>query len=117
MPIKLPVRYGAVNGSEQVRGQGTTVNLSIRGCRLESDPPLKEGTALRLELQTGERGGQIAIQSAVVRNVQDMRAGIEFLEIQTEEEIKLGRLKEKLLNAAAQPISSVQPGGGEASPA
>ena len=120
VPIRLPVSYGAVNASEQIRGEGMTVNLSIRGCRLESDPPLKPGAALRLELRTGDREGQIAIQSAVVRSVQDKRAGIEFLEIQKEDEIKLGRLKEKLLSAgapAAQFTSSVQSGGGEASPA
>jgi len=119
VPIRLPVSYGSVNASEQIRGEGMTVNLSIRGCGLESDPPLKQGTALRLELRTGEREGQIAIQSAVVRSVQDKRAGIEFLEMREEDEIKLGRLKEKLLSSGAPGAlftSSVQSGGGEASP-
>jgi len=120
VPIRLPVSYGTMDASQSVHGEGVTLNLSIRGCRLESDPPLKQGAALRLELQTGEREGQIAIQSAVVRSAQDKWAGIEFLEIQKDDEIKLGRFKEKLLSAAVQGIlspSSLQSGGGAASPA
>jgi hypothetical protein len=80
---------------------------------------LKQGAALRLELQTGNGEGKIAIQSAVVRSVQDKWAGIEFLEIPKDDEIRLGRFKEKLLSAAVPGVlfpSSLQSGGGAASP-
>jgi hypothetical protein len=61
-----------------VGGEGSLMDLSIRGCRIESLVEVKPGAALEVQIKTAEQGPPIHIQAAVVRWSRDRQFGLEF---------------------------------------
>ncbi len=65
------------------------VNVSIRGCKIESHPPEPEGACLRLEFVAAEGEPPIQVEGAVVRSAVGDCMGLEFLKIRPEEQDRL----------------------------
>ena len=101
IPVRLPISFLSIYAGEQVKGDGTVVGLSIRGCALTSDHLLRRGQHLRLHLRVPQEEPPIEIAIAVVRSTVKERAGLEFLSIREEEDARLRRFVESLLQRKA----------------
>ena len=93
IPIQVPVAFSG----EQVQGQGTVVNLSMRGCALETNTQPRSGEVLGLRLDALNGCPRIVIEAAVVRSIVRNEVGLEVLRIQESEREKLRHVIEKLL--------------------
>ena len=70
------------------------VNVSIRGCKIESHPPAPQEACLRLEFVAAKGEPPIQVEGAVVRSAVGMSMGLEFIRIRPEEEGRLRRVIE-----------------------
>ncbi|MBI3809908.1 MAG: PilZ domain-containing protein [Nitrospirae bacterium] len=93
IPIQVPVAFSW----EQVQGQGTVVNLSMRDCAIETTARLHSGEVLCLRLDALNEYSRIVIEAAVVRSIVGNAVGLEVLRIQKTEREKLRQVIETLL--------------------
>jgi c-di-GMP-binding flagellar brake protein YcgR len=69
---RIPVQYSAQvrpvhDPTQGIVVEGTTVNLSLRGCRIRTSQRLPMGCRVMLEFQSGEYDLPIMIDEAIVR--------------------------------------------------
>ena len=97
--VRYPVAFcPAFSGAQAEAAEGTMVNVSIRGCRIESSLPESQGARLRIGFVADAREPPIEVEAAVVRNAVGDGMGLEFLKIRPEEEDRLCRVvKTRLL--------------------
>ena len=69
--------------------RGTTVNLSVTGCLIETNAQVPPGTHVRLTIHPSGPLPPIEVKSAVVRAVLENRLALEFVTIAPEEEQRL----------------------------
>jgi c-di-GMP-binding flagellar brake protein YcgR len=81
----------------QIEGKGRLVDLSIRGCSLETDQIPRRGDILQLTLKMPHARPPVDIGTAVVRFTQGIRVGIEFLRINEKSEKELREFVEERL--------------------
>ena len=77
-------------------GKGLIGELSLGGCRLESDLPLAPCTELALQLSLPHEECEIVIDHAVVRWARSLQLGLEFLHLQKEDTGRLQRFLESV---------------------
>jgi hypothetical protein len=80
-PVQFRSSFSSVN---LVGGEGLLLDLSVRGCRIESRTPVQTGTELRLLIHLSQDSEPLEIAVARVRWSQDRRFGAEFLDIHSE---------------------------------
>ncbi len=101
--VRYPAAFcAAFSGDQAEAAEGTMVNVSIRGCRIESSLPVSQGGCLRIGFVTAAREPPIEVEAAVVRNAVGDCMGLEFFKIRPEEEDRLRRVIEARLLAHAQ---------------
>jgi len=61
-----------------IGGQGTLVDLSVRGCRIESATEVQPGTSLEVRIAVVGQEHPIHVQGALVRWSRDGQFGLEF---------------------------------------
>lgn len=93
---RLPVRRPAAFSGDQMHGEGTVTELSIRGCTLETGTRLVEGALLRMSFHPTGQDPSVEVEAAVVRSVRGSGAGLEFLRIQPQEKESLRRVLMRL---------------------
>ncbi|HEU4685561.1 MAG TPA: PilZ domain-containing protein [Nitrospira sp.] len=87
---RFPVRFrSSFTSLNIVGGEGTLMDLSIRGCRIESPTEVKPGTSLELRIQASEDGPPLTIQEAVARWSRNPQFGLEFVMLAPEEWARL----------------------------
>jgi hypothetical protein len=64
-------------------------NLSAMGCSIETDEPLVAQQQLALRLLLPDKTGSLAIDAAQVKWVSGTRAGVEFLQVEREANLRL----------------------------
>jgi c-di-GMP-binding flagellar brake protein YcgR len=94
---RVPVQYSAQvrpvhDPTQQIVVEGTTVNLSLRGCRVRTSQRLPMGCHVMLELQPGEYEFPIMIDEAIVRARFTDGVGLRFSSFLRSEESRLRRL-------------------------
>ena len=72
-----------------VGGEGILVDLSIRGCRIESATDVQPGAALEVRIAAIEPEPPIQIQQALVRWSRGRQFGLEFVTMAPEEWARL----------------------------
>ena len=72
-----------------VGGEGSVVDLSIRGCRIESPTDVQPGASLEVRIATIEHEPPIQIQQALVRWSRGRQFGLEFVTMAPEEWARL----------------------------
>ena len=90
---RIPVTFRAsFSLRPEGAGEGTIVDLTPRGCCVESPIPVPVTThlELRLELSLGER--PILVDLAAVRWVRGSHMGVEFLSLRPEHQVRLLRI-------------------------
>src|SRR5262245_65660703 len=87
---RFPVRFrSAFTSLNIVGGEGNIVDLSLRGCRVESQTEVRPGTSLEIRVQTSEEEPPLKIQEAVVRWSRAQQFGLEFTTMAPEELTRL----------------------------
>jgi len=82
--VRMPAHFPLTFTNQRVNGAGTVVNLSIKGCQIETDIPLLVGGTLSLDIREMDGQPLFAVSSAAVRTIEGNQAGIEFLRIKKE---------------------------------
>lgn len=70
-------------------GEAKVSNISAVGCRIETNEGLAEGQALALRLILPDKTESLPIEGAQVRWVEGNRAGVEFIQISREANLRL----------------------------
>ncbi|MEO8045938.1 MAG: PilZ domain-containing protein [Nitrospirota bacterium] len=83
MEQRSNLRYRALFRSSfssvaMVGGEGSLLDLSVRGCRIESLIEVKPGATLEVRIEVNESEPPIQIQAAVVRWSREREFGLEF---------------------------------------
>ena len=86
---RLPLSYPAMYCVTSAVGEGKISNLSAVGCSIETDEPLSESQQVALRLLLPDKTESLPIDAAEVRWVQGTRAGIEFIQIGREANLRL----------------------------
>ena len=98
--VRYPVAFYPVFSRHQAEAtEGTMVNVSIRGCKIQSSLPASQGARLRIGFVTDAREPPIEVEGAVVRSAVDTSMGLEFFKIRPEEEGRLRQVIEARLLA------------------
>ena len=92
-PVRFHSSFSSVN---LIGGDGTLVDLSIRGCGIVSSVDILPGTMLELRILTPGSEGLLTIGQAVVRWCRDNRVGLEFLSLQPGEWARLQEVVKEL---------------------
>ena len=86
---RLPLSYPAMYCVTSTVGEGKISNLSAVGCAIETDEPLPQDQQVALRLLLPDKTESLPIDVAEVRWVEGTRAGIEFIHIDREANLRL----------------------------
>lgn len=92
---RVAVRCPCGFSSVQIAGEGTVVNLSAKGCAVESPTSVSGGTYLEVWILTPDRSFAAIVDVAVVVWSEDERFGMKFLRLRPEEESKIGVIMQR----------------------
>ena len=70
-------------------GEGMITSLSAMGCSIETEDPLVPHQQLALRLLLPDKTGSLPIDAAEVKWVSGKRAGVEFLRVEREANLRL----------------------------
>ena len=88
--LRFPVRFrSSFSSIAMVAGEGNLIDLSIRGCRIESPVDVQLGTTLEVRISAREHEPPVQIQQALVRWSRDRQFGLEFVKMPPEEWARL----------------------------
>jgi len=95
--IRFPVQFrSSFSSITMVGGEGSLVDLSLRGCRIESPTDVQPGASLELRIVGIEHEPPIQIQAAIVRWSRERQFGLEFEVIASTEWVHLQDIVKKL---------------------
>ena len=99
VPLHCPVwfRMEPAPPAQAIQGEGVVVDLSIRGCAVESVTPIPGSIRLQLRLRPTDSPEPIEIEHAVVRHVRGNRFGAEFVHMSLQDRGRLRRILEAQL--------------------
>jgi hypothetical protein len=86
---RVPLRCPAMYCVTSVVGEGTISNLSALGCSIETGEPLSENQQVALRLLLPDLTESLPIDAAEVKWVNGTRAGIEFVQVDREANLRL----------------------------
>lgn len=102
---RFPVRFrSSFTSLNIVGGDGNITDLSLRGCRVESQTEVRPGTSLELRIHTSEDEPPLKIQEGVVRWSRAQQFGMEFVKLEPEE---WARLQHTVTQLELQPYQKV----------
>ncbi|HEY6260426.1 MAG TPA: PilZ domain-containing protein [Nitrospiraceae bacterium] len=88
--LRLHVKFrSSFSSIGMVGGEGVLVDLSIRGCRIESPTDVQPGVSLEVRITAMEPETPIKIDQALVRWTRGRQFGIEFVTMAPEEWARL----------------------------
>jgi c-di-GMP-binding flagellar brake protein YcgR len=73
------VRYSASVQTDNGAAEGILFDLSVTGCRMQSNVALTPGSYLALHIEASEVEAPLAVEVSIVRWHKDNQFGIEFL--------------------------------------
>jgi hypothetical protein len=82
--------------SSHHEGQGRTLDLSMSGCKIESDTPVTKGVAFECRLHVPGLDWPLRVDEAVIRWVAGNTFGLEFTRLLPEEQAKLKTVIENI---------------------
>ena len=87
---RFPARFhSSFTSVTVVSGEGNVVDLSIRGCRIESLADVQPGASLEVRIAAREHEPPLQIQQALVRWSRGRQFGLEFVTMAPEEWARL----------------------------
>jgi len=82
----------SVYDETESEGEATLLDLSVGGCRIQSDIALTLGKEYSLILQLSRDNRPIRVETAVVRWLKDGTYGLKFMVLHSQEEIRIKEL-------------------------
>lgn len=79
-----------------IGGEGNVVDLSIRGCRVDSLTDVQPGASLDVQIETDDHEPPIKIQQAIVRWNRAKEFGLEFVTMAPEEWARLQHVVKRI---------------------
>lgn len=77
--LRFPVKFrSSFSSIGMVAGEGSVVDLSVRGCRIESPIDVQPGASLEVRIMVAGHDHPIHIQAAIVRWSRGHEFGLEF---------------------------------------
>jgi len=101
---RFTAQFRSTFSGGQREGHGRTLDLSVGGCRIETDMPVVIGAAFECRIYAPSLDWPLRIDEAQVRWVRGNTFGVEFAKLREEERIKLSRLV-KALEAELNAVS------------
>ncbi|MGE3152523.1 MAG: PilZ domain-containing protein [Nitrospiraceae bacterium] len=99
---RFPVQFRSSFTSTNVTGgEGSVVDLSVRGCRIESSTHILTGTVLELRIFASDEEAPLGIDQVIVRWTRGRVFGVEFVSIQPEEWVRLQQAVKRLDQGAS----------------
>ena len=89
---RIAVRAPLVVSGAGARVDGELTGLSIRGCTAWTRVRLREGARVRLELLLEPAEPPVVVAAALVRSVRSDKAGIDFVGVSPDEEVRIRRI-------------------------
>lgn len=86
--VRYQVEFPAMFEGDHA-GIGIVYNLGVGGCKVVSDLAVKSGALLAVHLRIPELTLPITIRAATVRWILELEFGVEFLEMQELERVRL----------------------------
>jgi hypothetical protein len=86
---RLSLSYPAMYCMTSTVGEGRISNLSAIGCSIETDEPLSENQQIALRLLLPDKAESLPIDAAEVKWVKGARAGVEFMQVGREANLRL----------------------------
>lgn len=97
---RYPVHFQSTLSVPKIPGgNGTAVDLSIKGCRVHSFIPVLAGIRMKLSIDVPDPKTSIEIDQAVVRWVAGQEFGVEFASITPEQFERLTKVIQQLPSA------------------
>lgn len=94
---RFPTRFrSSFNSLNIVGGDGDLVDLSIRGCRIDSKAEVRPGTSLEMRVEISDEEPPLKIKEAVVRWSRRQQFGVEFVNLAAEEWARLQHIVTEL---------------------
>lgn len=87
---RYPVQFrSSFTSAHIVGGEGTLIDLSIRGCRVDSETKVQPGINLELRIHLPDHEPPIQIELAAVRWTRGREFGLEFTSLDTDQRERL----------------------------
>ncbi len=86
-----------------ITGSGTVSNLSMGGCVLASDSRVRRGDHMKLRINLPEQESPIQVELAIVRCVKGQESGLQFINMEPEEQTRLRRFVSTLETEPTHP--------------
>ena len=90
---RLPVQEWSAAWSGERRAPARVIDVSVGGCAIETDAPLREGEIVQVQMTPAGADCPIEVQRAVVRSAQPGRVGVQFIRVEQDD---AGRLRQHL---------------------
>jgi hypothetical protein len=95
--VRYPVHFQSTLSIPEIPdGTGTAVDLSIRGCHIQSFVPVLSGIRIKLSIEIPDQKAVIEIDQAVVRWVRGQEFGLEFATIAPDQFERLTKVIQQL---------------------
>ena len=88
---RIAIQCSIVLASGMQMGEGQVLDMSVRGCLVESFVPVKVGGDLQLRLFLSEPDLSMRVPRAAVRWAQGLRFGVEFMGMEEKDRGRLNR--------------------------
>ncbi len=86
---RITLNYPAMYCITSTVGEGMVFNLSAMGCSIETDEPLSEHQHIALRLLLPDKRESLPIAAAQVKWAKGTRAGVEFVDVDREANLRL----------------------------
>lgn len=83
--VNVPVDYSG----DEIAGKGAVTNLSLGGCAIFGESAVRVGSFVELTLRMPKPHGKLVIPLAVVRYCVGTKFGLDFLQMQPDQETQL----------------------------
>lgn len=100
--VDVPVAFSG----DRAKGRGQLINLSMGGCTVESEIPVKSGQYLNLRLELPDRKSPVTVELAPVRWSTGQAFGLEFIRMKAEAQADV---RHYLQSLCSWPTPAIQP--------
>jgi len=90
------------SGGPMVGGEGLLIDLTIKGCRVESDVRVQTGNQLELRVYLPDHDSSLDVESSAVRWSRGREFGLEFVRMRSEAQKLLHQVVTGLEGGASQ---------------
>ena len=88
---RLYTEFPVMFAGETYVGEGTVLNVSVPGCTIQSRKRVQPGSYLEMRLLVPDSASPLRIRLAKVRWCEERRFGVEFIQLPSGDQVRLGQ--------------------------